>query len=121
MDDKNFSSQDLSKTVSNDTYVDLFKKKIESQRLIIGCVSIVAIVASVFLIDTTPIEAVLLLHLPIIMFGLGVFLIIMSIRRKRRKMKYGVTLTFGILALLYQVLVFLLLAFSMALGAPVPT
>ncbi len=120
MDDNNIA-QNVSETISSDTDVELFKKKIENQKLIIGCVSIVAIVASVFLIDTTPIEAVLLLHLPIIMFGLGVFLIIMSIRRKRRKMKYGVTLTFGILALLYQVLVFLLLAFSMALGAPVPT
>lgn len=120
MDDHNIP-QNVSETIHNNKDVELLKKKIENQKLIIGCVSIVAIVASVFLIDTTPIEAVLLLHLPIIMFGLGVFLIIMSIRRKRRKMKYGVTLTFGILALLYQVLVFLLLAFSMALGAPVPT
>ena len=120
MDDNNIA-QSVSETISSDTDVELLKKKLESRDLIIGCVSIVAVVASVFLIDTTPIEAVLLLHLPIIMFGLGVFLIIMSIRRKRRKMKYGVTLTLGILALLYQVLVFLLLAFSMALGAPVPT
>ena len=120
MDDNNIA-QNVSETISSDIDVELFKKKIESKNLIIGCISIVAVVASVFLIDTTPIEAVLLLHLPIIMFGLGVFLIITSIRRKRRKMKYGVTLAFGILALLYPVLVFLLLAFSMALGAPVPT
>ena len=121
MDDNNNLSQNASETISSDTDVELLKMKIENQKLIIGCISIVAVVASVFLIDTTPIEAVLLLHLPIIMFGLGVFLIITSIRRKRRKMKYGVTLTLGILALLYPVLVFLLFAFSMALGAPVPT
>ena len=120
MDDNNIA-QNVSETISNNTDVESFKKKIENQRIIIGCVLIVAVVASVFSIDTTPIEVVLLLHLPIIMFGMGVFLIIMSMRRKRRKMKYGVTLTLGILALLYPVLVFLLLAFSMALGGPVPT
>ena len=55
MDDNNIA-QNVSETISSDTDVELFKKKIENQKLIIGCVSIVAIVASVFLIDTTPIE-----------------------------------------------------------------
>jgi hypothetical protein len=121
MDNNSISSQNDSETIRNNTDVESLKKKIENQKIIIGCVSIVAVVASFFLIDAGPFELLILMHLPIILFGIGVFLIVMSIRRKKLKMKYGVTLGFGILALSYPVLVFLLFAFSMALGAPVPT
>ena len=47
MDDNNIA-QNVSETIPSDTDEELLKKKIESRNLIIGCVSIVAVVESVF-------------------------------------------------------------------------
>ena len=121
MDNNTIATQDAYDVISNNKEADLLRKKLESKNLIIGCVSIVAVVMSAFLIDTTPIEGLMLLHLPIIFFGIGVFLIIMSIRRKKLKMKYGITLCLGIVALFYPFIAFLFLAFAMVIGGPVPT
>ena len=74
-----------------------------------------------FLIDTMQWEGVIMICLPFIMAGTGIFLIGVSVHRARQKLTYFTTLLLGVLALLFPVLLFLLFCFAFVIGGPVPT
>ncbi len=121
LNSNNTHSQNAFETITDSIDGVSLQRKIESKNIIIGLLLIPLVILSIFTLDQIPIEAILLMYLPIILFGIGVFMIVMSIRRKRRKMQYRLTLTLGILALLYPLIAFLFLAFAMVIGGPVPT
>lgn len=98
------------------------KKKIERQNTFLGSILIIAIIVTIFLVDTMPLIGFFFDCLPIIFLALGIWLILSSRYRYKRGSSYSITLIFGILALLYPFMLFLLLCFAVMLGVgPVPT
>ena len=73
---------------------------------------------TVFLIDTMEIEGFVLACLPIIMMGIGVFLIVLSAQKHKQRKNYATTLVLGVLALLFPLLIAAFLFFAFWLGGP---
>jgi transcriptional regulator with XRE-family HTH domain len=121
IDDQNILSQDVSEAITDIIDVASLQKQKEIRNVLISSILVSVAIMSVLLIGLVPIEAFLLMCMPIIMFGVGVYLIIISIQRKRRKQKFLAILVLGLLALLYPILAFLFMAFAMAIGGPIPT
>ena len=121
IDDQNILSQDVSEAITDIIDVASLHKQKEIRNVLISSILVSVAIMSVLLIGLVPIEAFLLMCMPIIMFGVGVYLIIISIQRKRRKQKFLAILVLGLLALLYPILTFLFMAFAMAIGGPIPT
>lgn len=121
IDDQSILSQDVSEAITDIIDVASLQKQKEIRNVLISSILVSVAIMSVLLIGLVPIEAFLLMCMPIIMFGVGVYLIIISIQRKRRKQKFLVILVLGLLVLLYPILAFLFMAFAMAIGGPIPT
>lgn len=98
-----------------------YQRKIERRNVLITIISFVTVIMLVFLIDTMQWIGFIMVCLPIIMIGIGTYLIGLSIHRRKKKSAYSITLILGILALLFPIFVFLLLCFAFVLGGPVPT
>lgn len=98
-----------------------YQRKIERRNVLITTISFATVIMSVFLIDVMQWIGFIMVCLPIIMVGIGTYLIGLSIHRRKKKSAYSTTLILGILALLFPILVFILLCFAFVLGGPVPT
>ena len=120
MTDTNVSTANATEAITNVIDVVEYQRKIERRNIIIVSISIAVLVMTVFLIDTMEIEGFIMACLPIIMVGIGVFLIALSLRRRKQKLTYTTTLILGILALLFPILVVALLIFAFSLGGPMP-
>jgi len=120
-EENHVATENATEAITNVIDVVSYQKRIEGRNLIIGTISIALLVMMVFLIDLLRIEGFIILIMPFITLGTGIFLTVISIKRKRRKQSYAISLILAILAFLYPVAVLLLLAFSFALGGPAPT
>lgn len=98
-----------------------YQRKIGRRNVLITTISFATVIMLVFLIDVMQWIGFIMVCLPIIMVGIGAYLIGLSIYRYKKKSAYSSTLILGILALLFPILVFLLLCFAFALGGPVTT
>lgn len=99
-----------------------YQKKIERQNTFLGSILIIAIIVTIFLVDSMELLGFMFICLPIIFLALGIWLILSSRYRCKRGLPYSMTLIFGILALMYPFMsiLFLCLAFMLGIG-PVPT
>ena len=98
-----------------------YQRKIERRNILITVTVFATIVMLIFLVDTMQWEGFIMVCLPIIMLGTGIYLIGLSVYRAKQKLTYSTTLLMGILALLFPILLFLLLCFAFVIGGPVPT
>ncbi|MCM1090006.1 MAG: helix-turn-helix domain-containing protein [Butyrivibrio sp.] len=121
MDVQPIHMDNAAEAINNVINIVDYQRKIEKRNIIITIISFSLIVMSVFLIDNMQWEGVIMVCLPIIMLGTGIYLIGLSVYRARQRLTYATTLSLGILALLFPILVFLLLCFGFLLGGPVPS
>ena len=123
-----------SDAINNVIDVVAFQRKIERRNIIITATAfstlimllflidiISMLIMLLFLIDTMQLEGFMMICLPLIMLGTGLYLTGLSIYRARHHLTYTATLVSGILALLFPLLIFLFLCFAFVLGGPVPT
>ena len=118
--EQNFTRENATEAITNVISVVEYQRKIERRNIIIASISIAVLIMSAFLIDNMEIEGFLMACLPIIMIGIGVFLLVLSIHRKKQKITYTTTLILGILAILFPLLVVMMLYFALSLGGPIP-
>lgn len=97
----------------------IHQRQIERRNIIISIVSVTSIVLLIFLIDLMQWEAFIFVCMPFIFLAIGIVLIILSVRRRRMKLSYYVTLVLGIFALLFPIIICLVLLLAFALGGPV--
>ena len=110
-----------SEAINNVIDVVAFQRKIERRNIIITATAFSTLIMLLFLIDTMQLEGFIMICLPLIMLGTGLYLTGLSIYRARHHLTYAATLVSGILALLFPLLIFLFLCFAFVLGGPVPT
>ena len=113
--------ESAAEAINNIIDVAAYQRKIERRNILLTIIAFAAIVTLIFLIDTHQWEGFIMVCLPIIMLGTSIYLIGLSVYKARRNLPYASTLLFGILALLFPVLLFLLLCFAFMLGGPVPS
>ena len=120
INEQNFTRENATEAITNVISVVEYQRKIERRNIIIASISIAVLIMSAFLIDNMEIEGFFMACLPIIMIGIGVFLLVLSIHRKRQKLTYLTMLILGILAILFPLLVAMMLYFALSLGGPIP-
>lgn len=113
--------ESASEAINNVIDIVDYQRKIERRNILITTISFATVIMLIFLIDTMQWIGFMMVCLPIIMLGIGIYLIGLSVHRKKQKLTYSTTLVLGVLALLFPVLIFLMLCFAFALGGPVPT
>lgn len=121
MNEQPVPMESATEAINNVIDVVAYQRKIERRNILITVISFSTIIMLVFLIDTMQWEGFVMVCLPIIMLGTGIYLVGLSVHRARQRLTYATTLILGILALLFPLLVFLLLCFAFALGSPVPS
>lgn len=112
--------ENATEAITNVIDVVAYQRKIERKNILITITAFATIVMLIFLIDTMQWEGLIMICLPIIMLGTGIYLIGISIHRARQKLTYSTTLLLGLLALLFPILLFLLLCFAFVIGGPIP-
>ena len=118
--EQSISTENATEAINNVIDIVSFQRKIERRNILITIITFSAIVMLLFLIDVMQWEGFIMICLPIIMLGTGLYLIGLSIYRSRQQLTYTTTLILGILALLFPLLTFLFLCFAFILGGPVP-
>ncbi len=118
--DQSVPMENAAEAINNVIDVVSFQRKIERRNILITIITLSAVVMLLFLIDVMQLEGFVMICLPIIMFGVGLYLTGLSIYRFRQRLTYTTTLISGILALLFPLLLLLFLCFAFILGGPVP-
>ena len=113
--------ENATEAINNVMDVVAYQRKIERRNILITVTAFAAIIMFIFLVDTMQWEGFIMVRLPIIMLGTGIYLIGLSVYRAKQKLTYATMLLLGILALLFPILLFLLLCFAFIIGGPVPT
>ena len=113
-------THNVSEALSNIIDVATYQRKIERRNILISVISVAAIIMTIFLIDALDIMGFLMVCLPVIFIAVGVILLVVSWKRYKQKLSYSLTLILGVLALLFPIMLFILLAFAFVLGGPVP-
>lgn len=113
--------ENANEAINNIMDVVTYQRKIERRNILIRISIFAIIVLLIFLIDNMQWEGLVMICLPIIMLGTGIYLIGLSIYRARQKLSYFTTLLFGLLALLFPILLILLFCFAYEIGGPIPT
>ena len=118
--EQSIPTENATEAINNVIDVVSFQRKIERRNILITITTFSAIVMLLFLIDVMRWEGFIMICLPVIMLGTGLYLIGLSIHRFRQRLTYTTALILGILALLFPLLIFLFLCFAFLLGGPVP-
>lgn len=99
--DQSVPMENAAEAINNVIDVVSFQRKIERRNILITIITLSAVVMLLFLIDVMQLEGFVMICLPIIMFGVGLYLTGLSIYRFRQRLTYTTTLISGILALLF--------------------
>ena len=121
MDQHPIQMENATEAINNVFDIVEYQKKLEHKNILITIISFSIIVMLIFLVDLMHWEGFIMVCLPFIMLGIGIYLIGLSIHRARQRLSYFTTLIFGILALLFPIMLLLLLCFAFVLGGPVPS
>ena len=113
--------ENATEAINNVMDVVAYQRKIERRNILITVTAFAAIIMFIFLVDTMQWEGFIMVRLPIIMLGTGIYFIGLSVYRAKQKLTYATMLLLGILGLLFPILLFLLLCLAFVIGGPVPT
>lgn len=115
-------TEQSAEAVQNMMELSAVKQKMMVRNEIIVCLLLAGIGLLVFTIDSMSLLGFVMVCLPLISFGVGIFLLGLSVWRKRRKLKYAFSLIIGILAVCFPIAVLLFLCMGVAMGwGPVPS
>lgn len=118
--EQSIPAENAAEAINNVIDVVSFQRRIERRNILITIITFSAVIMLLFLIGVMQWEGFIMICLPIIMLGTGLYLIGLSIYRSRQRLTYTITLILGILALLFPLLLFLFLCFAFILGGPIP-
>ena len=121
MNDQPIPMDRAAEALNNVLEVVAYQRKIERRDIFITITCLSALIMLIFLVDTLQWTGFFMVCLPIMLLGTGLYLIGRSVYRARQRLPYLTTLSLGILALSYPLLILLLLCFALTLGGPVPT
>lgn len=114
------SAPQAEEAVDNIVALAEYQRKLEHRNMVISLISVTALVLLVFLVDLMRWEALLFVCMPCICLLTGGVFVVSGIRRRKQKLTYHITLVLGICSFLFPILIFSLLFFAFAFGAPVP-
>lgn len=121
LNESQVSADNVSEALINVIDVAAYQRKIEKRNNLICVILIISIIMGIFLVDSMRPEGVIFVCIPVIFLSIGIWLILMSWYRYKRRLAYAATLIAGILFLLLPILLGLLLYFAFVLGGPVPS
>lgn len=119
--EEQITTQNATEAITNIIDVVDFQRKIERRNIFIAVITFAVVVMSLFLIDTMNLIGFVMACLPIVMFGIGIILLVISVHRKKQKLTYSTTLILGILAILFPIMIIVLLILAFYLGGPLPS
>ena len=119
LNENQVSTDHASEALVNVIDVVTYQRKIERRNILIGIILIITVIMAIFLVDTMHLEGVIFVCLPIILLSVGIWLIILSWYRYKHSLSYLITLIFGILSLMFPIMLCLLLYFAFMLGGPI--
>lgn len=85
-----------------------YRQQIEKRNTLIGVISVIAVIMTVFLIDNMGWLGFLMIPVPIVLLGIGIILIAFCIHSHKLHLSSSTALIWGIAALLCSVIIFLL-------------
>lgn len=97
-----------------------YQRKIERRNIFIGIILMITVIMAIFLFDTMHLEGIIFVCMPMILLSIGIWLIVLSRYRYKHGRSYSMTMIFGILSLLFPIMLGLFLFFAFMLGDPVP-
>lgn len=97
-----------------------YQKKIERRNIFIGIILIITVIMAIFLFDTMHLEGMIFVCIPMILLSIGIWLIVLSRYRYKHNLSYSITMIFGILSLLFPIMLGFFLFFAFMPGGPVP-
>lgn len=119
LNESEVSTDHASEALVNVIDVITYQRKIERRNIFISIILIITVIMAIFLIDTIHLEGVIFVCIPVILLSIGIWLIILSWYRYKHNLSYSITMIWGILSLLFPIMLCLLLYFAFMLGGPV--
>lgn len=117
VDDEKISKDDANDAINSIIDVAQYMRKIEQRNIFIAFMIPTVVILLLFLLDNMPLIAFTFTCLPLIFLVVGIVSIIMAVCEKKQGKAYVFTLMFGVLMLVYPMILFLLLFFAFPLGA----
>jgi len=93
-----------------------YQRRAERKTIAITTISVVALAAVIFLIDSTSVTGFMMVYLPVILLALGAVFLSWSICRKMRQKKFAGFLALGIISLVYPVGMYLMMLVAVCMG-----
>ena len=119
--EKTVQTEKSEEAIHNVIDVAGYQKKIERRNILLTVILLSVVVMTVFIFDNTQGIGFVMVCMPCICFICGMYLVILSIYRARKKMTYFRILVCGLLTLLVPIVIMLILYLGVLAGGPVPT
>ena len=122
--EKNEKTVQLEKTeeaINNVLDVVSYQRKIERRNILLTVIIMSVAIMTVFIFDTSQGIGFVMVCMPCIFLICGIYLIVLSVYRAKRKRPYLKILALGLLSLLIPILTMLMLYLGALAGGPVPT
>lgn len=113
-------SNEVSKVVTDIIDVAVYQRKIERRNIFLGIFLIMSIIMGIFLFDTMQIEGMIFVCIPLVFGVIGIWLIINSLRCCIKKLPYKHIMIFGIVLIMFPIILCIMLYFAFIFGGPVP-
>lgn len=110
------SSDRANESISDIINISEYQRRAERKTIAITTISVVALAAVIFLIDSASVTGFMMVYMPVILLALGVVFISWSIYRKKQQKKCAGLLALGIIALVYPVGMYLMMLAAVCLG-----
>ena len=94
-----------------------YRQQIENRNALIGVISVIAVIMTVFLIDNMGWLGFLMIPVPIVLLGIGIILIVFYIHSHKLRLSSSTALIWGIAALICSIIIFLLPLMLFLIGA----
>jgi transcriptional regulator with XRE-family HTH domain len=111
---------DYSDSLSKIIDVAEYQRKIERKNETICGAIIVILISLIFLFDSLKPEGMVMILLPFVILGLGIFAVVSGFRRIKKGEKALARIIIGVIAILSPLLIFSFLYFLPRFGGPIP-
>lgn len=119
--EKTVQSEKTEEAINNVLNVVSYQRKIERRNILLTVIIMSVAIMTVFIFDTSQGIGFVMVCMPCIFLICGIYLIVLSVYRAKRKMTYLKIVAVGLFALLIPILTILLLYLGVLSGGPVPT
>lgn len=118
--EKTVQTEESKEAIHNIIDVAGYQRKIEKRNILLTVILLSVVVMTVFIFDNAQGIGFALVCMPCICFICGIYLIVLSIYRAKKKMVYFRILICGLFALMVPIVIMLILYLGVLAGGPVP-